>query len=741
MHEDNYLIENIIHLTNLLQRYGLEVCQLTDSEVQKKLVPLLGPQEFYAAFGMLRFMDEMPGGFLLYHAGGGEELIYANRALLRIFRCDTMAELRAHTGNTFRGIVHPEDLEEVEKSIWDQINSSRYDLDYVEYRIICRDGAVRWIEDYGHFVRGRDGRDIFYVFLGDATEKHHRILAEKEMLISESNQEKQRYQDLIQEYDRERALINQEYLRRLEVIQGLSINYESIFYSDLNEDQILPYRLSGRCLPLFDKISQPQGLSVFLRSYAEAWVHPEDREMFLKTLSQAYMRDRLADNKTFYINYRVLDGGEVRYLQLRVVNVGGGEGRRPAQIVIGSRRVDEELEREMEQKHLLADALVNANQAIRAKDTFLSNMSHDIRTPLNAIFGFTTLARQSIGNPEEVCGYLERIEASSQQLLDQLNQVLELARWNSSERSGSPEASCDICQLFRDIFDRLYPQTVDKNLAFTLDCSDVLHPIVCCDQERLKQLVLYLTNNAIAYTKAGGKVMLTVAEVRQFGQFSDFQLKVEDTGIGISREFLDHIFEPFARERNTTMSGISGIGLGLTIVKSIVDAMGGAISVDSEVGRGSAFTVTLRLRLPDSPKDAPPEEITDAAGAAEDDFKGLRILLVEDNEINLEIETEILKELDFSVDTAVNGKLAMEKIAGSAPGEYDLVLMDIQMPVMDGWQAAREIRQLNNPVPIIALSANVFESDVRKSMESGMNAHLPKPLDVEQLLETIRKVR
>ena len=261
------------------------------------------------------------------------------------------------------------------------------------------------------------------------------------------------------------------------------------------------------------------------------------------------------------------------------------------------------------------------------------------------------------------------------------------------------------------------------------------------DQERLKQLVLYLTNNAIAYTKAGGKVMLTVAEVRQFGQFSDFQLKVEDTGIGISREFLDHIFEPFARERNTTMSGISGIGLGLTIVKSIVDAMGGAISVDSEVGRGSAFTVTLRLRLPDSPKDAPPEEITDAAGAAEDDFKGLRILLVEDNEINLEIETEILKELDFSVDTAVNGKLAMEKIAGSAPGEYDLVLMDIQMPVMDGWQAAREIRQLNNPVPIIALSANVFESDVRKSMESGMNAHLPKPLDVEQLLETIRKVR
>ena len=222
-------------------------------------------QALQMAAEIRKFMDEMPGGFLIYHADGKEEIIYANLALLRIFQCADLAEFRSWTGNSFQGIVHPDDLKAVEISIAKQVAESQYDLDYVEYRIIRRDGSIGWVEDHGHFIHS-DAGDIFYVFISDATEKRNR-LAQKE----------ERFQNLIEQYDQERSLINQEYLRRLEVIEGLSVNYESILYADLDTDNILPYRLSSRTKHQFGEKFQERSFLWYTSDYVKTWVHSEDR--------------------------------------------------------------------------------------------------------------------------------------------------------------------------------------------------------------------------------------------------------------------------------------------------------------------------------------------------------------------------------------------------------------------------------------------------------------------------------
>ncbi len=547
------------------------------------------------------FMDEMPGGFLIYHADRGEEIIYANRGLLRIFQCETMEEFREWTGNSFRGIVHPEELEEVEKSIWRQIASSRYDLDYVEYRIRRKDGSIRWIEDYGHFVHSDTMGDIFYVFLGDATEKRERILREKARLVNEKLEKEQKIQHLIQEYDKERSLINQEYLRQLEVIEGLSVNYESICYVDLDRDQIVPYRLSCRTGPLFGGCLRVLPYTRYVEEYVDRWVHPEERETVASATAPDYIRKRLADVQTYYFNYRVLVDGELQYIQLRTVNVGAGEHVR--EVVLGYRRVDEEIQKQMEQQSLLAEALTKANLAITSKNTFLSNMSHDMRTPLHAIFGFTSLAKLNLGNPEEAKDYLGRVETASRQLLEMIDKVLEF-----SSQSGEgilEETECDLRETLEKGGDFLRAKAKEKDIALTLDCGGIHHSAVYADQEKLRQLVLYLANNALTYTNPGGRVSVVLTEEEELANnYAVYRLVVSDTGIGISPEFLNRIFEPFAREKNSTLSGVHGMGLGLTIAKNIVSMMGGTISVQSEVGKGSTFTATITLRLqPLSPKE------------------------------------------------------------------------------------------------------------------------------------------
>ncbi len=720
MGRDHPVIEHILALMELFPTPEAAVACLSSGVAPEQ-------EELRAAYEIIDFMEEVPGGFLIYRADGGEEILYANRGLLQIFLCETLAEFREMTGGSFRGIVHPEDLEQVEESILRQITSSRFDLDYVEYRVIRRDGAVRWIEDYGHFVSSPTVGDIFYVFLVDATEK-------KEQQLRDQESREQKMQNLVAAFDQEKRNTDRERVQQLEVIEGLGGSYDSIFYVDIESDVIQPYRLSSRMERFFDSSGRPVPYTECIAQYVRDWVHPEDQGLVIRETTLPNIRRGLEEDGAYCLNYRVVDGGEVQYLQIRFINVGRAE--KVCQLVLGCRRVDEELRQEREQKRLLEEALQNANLSIVAKNSFLSNMSHDMRTPLNAIFGFTALARSNLTDPSATAGYLDRIESASRQLLDMIDKVLKLS-WTDSNEAKAEESPCELGAILTEVYDFLLPQAQEKNIQFTLDCSQVRHDAIYGDKEKLNQLVMYLANNAVTYTQPGGSVSIAAAEREELSRTSSvYQIVVRDNGVGISEEFLKQIFEPFTRERNTTLSGVHGAGLGLAIAKNLADLLGGAIEVTSAVGEGSVFTVTLRLRFRLGAENARRE-------VEADEVTGLRLLLVEDNEINQEIETEILAGQGFVVDTAFDGAAALEKVRAAAPGAYDLILMDIQMPVMDGWEATRAIRALPDTgkasIPIIALSANVFDSDIQKSLDAGMDAHLAKPIDIPVLLWTIRK--
>lgn len=675
----------------------------------------------FAAEQLLSLMDEMPGGFFIYRSDGGEELLYANTATLRIFGCETFEELCEITGGSFRGLVHPDDLEEVEKSIWNQIHSSQFDLDYVEYRIIRKDGEVRWAEDHGHFIHSEGLGDIFYVFISDATEKRQKLLAEQEALRSENAMKDKR----IEYYD-------QEFARRQELIAGLGIDYESIFYADLDIDLIHAYRLSLQAGDLFTNNPPSRDYSGFVKAYVEHWVHPDDRKLITETLDPDNIRKRLQSTLMLHVNYRLLRGYRTEYLQLRVVSV--REELPISQIVIGSRSVDDEIRSALEQKEFLANALSQAKSAVIAKNSFLSNMSHDMRTPLNAIVGFTELARRNVYDPQKTQHYLDLISVSSDQLLRLINNVLEIARIESGSEMIRLE-SCDLVDIASRVRSMMLPQATAKNIVIALQSSQLETHVVSSDRRKLEEILFHLTSNAIKYSELGGQVVIRLAS-----DSHDFQMIVEDNGIGISRGFLGHIFESFAREQNTTLSGVHGTGLGLPIVKSLTELLHGTVAVRSEPGKGSRFTVTIPLAQdPGKPMiGIMPERKNAPSGGAG------KILVTEDNELNLEITTELLRDAGFEVDTAENGRVAVEKVRASAPDEYALILMDIQMPVMDGCEAAKAICALPDPaqasIPIVALSANAFEEDKKRALESGMVAHLSKPIDVDSLLSMIRKL-
>ncbi|HCT89777.1 MAG TPA: hybrid sensor histidine kinase/response regulator [Lachnospiraceae bacterium] len=683
-----------------------------------------------------KILGDMPGGFFVYRADGDGELIYANDALIRMFGCDSLKEFRQFTGNSFKGMVHPEDFCAVEQSIWEQIAHSRYDLDHVEYRIIRKDGEIRWLDDYGHFVHSEMSGDVFYVFVGDVTEKKIRQMEERKAFL----QEKMQNENRIEKYNEEMALINREYMRRIETIEGLSVDYDSIFYADLDADSLTPYRMSYRVEPPVRPECPISEFGKIHDGFVQRWVITDDREILSEAVRPETLHRRLAEVKSYYVNYRIVEEGRIKYKQLRIVDV-GKEGR-GSQIVMGYRNVDEETTREMGRKKVLEDALKKAEAAIEAKNAFLSNMSHDIRTPMNAIVGFTALAKKYIHNAEKASEYLEQIEVSNKQLLLILMDVLELTKLEAGGGCVAEEP-CSLSALVESVRAELREDAGKKKITFNVDLSEVMHDEVISDGNKIREILMRLSDNAVKYTNPGGHVTIYVKEKENIlTDYAFYQFIVADSGVGISKEFMGHIFEPFEREKNTTMGGVLGSGLGLVIAKNIVDALGGSIEVESTCGQGSHFTVSLSLHRRNARgRTGMPG---DGQKTRQEFPLKQKILLVEDNEINQEIETELLESDGFAVDTAENGQIAVDMVRQSPPGTYGLILMDIQMPVMDGYQAARAIRQLDDAkladIPIIALSANALEEDKKRAMDSGMDAHMAKPLNVELLEKLVKDI-
>ena len=391
---------------------------------------------------------------------------------------------------------------------------------------------------------------------------------------------------------------------------------------------------------------------------------------------------------------------------------------------------------------------IHAVESSLAKSRFLFNMSHDIRTPMNAIIGYTNLARKE-KDITKTRDYLDKIESSSQHLLALINDILEMSRIES----GTIELEflpIDLRGVFDGIRDLFSEQMRQKKLDFQVHTGQVQNQYVWCDRKNLNRVLLNILSNAYKFTPEGGHITTSLFEAGSGENgYGSYEIRVQDSGIGMSREFADKIFTAFERERTSTVSGVEGTGLGMSITKSIVDMMGGTIEVITSPGSGTTIVIRLKLKIAEEKDVAKDQQETTDRTEAEPadnaiDFTGKRLLLVEDNMINMEIANMILQEAGFTVETAENGKIAVDKVSSSEPGYYDAVLMDIQMPVMDGYEATREIRALHNKdlanIPILAMTANAFKEDELAALEAGMQAHIAKPVDVEQLMKTLASV-
>lgn len=776
---------------------------------------------------------------VLCHSLDGTRIISVNKEALRILGCDSKDELMEKGFDMVAFSVIEEDKPVVQSSMKELKEVG--DSCSVEYRVQHKNGEI--VHVLGNVKLLEEDGEIFYQrFLLDCT-------AQKQQ-----EEKNARYQK--------------------ELVQALSIDYKLVCFVDLDTGRGTVLQSDDPGGQLFGDIFSGDILfEECMVRYEREFVHAEDREMFRTVAEQDRIRAELQGKLSYCVKYRVVRAQSVEYFEAKVVRAGIWDGQ--SGMVLGIRNVDEETRSEMQKKDILESALAQANRANKAKSVFLSNMSHDIRTPMNAIVGFTTLAIAHIDRSEQVKEYLEKIMASGNHLLSLINDVLDMSRIESG-KIQLEEKVCSLPDVVHGLCNILQGDIRAKQLELYIDTVDVLNEEIYCDKLRLNQVLLNLVSNAVKYTPEGGTISVRITEqpVDREG-YAGYVFTVKDTGIGMSEEFLQHIFEPFEREENSTISGIQGTGLGMAITKNIVDMMNGNIEVQSEQGVGTQFDASfifrihvreeLKQNIPelmncralvvDSDKDSCEsvshmlsqigmraewavseeeavlqsreaammgddyrvyvigwmlpeidgigivrrirEEIEqeaivivltaydwadieeEAKGAGVTAFcskpvflselqeclktilygekeeiqnkrkdirhmRGARILLAEDVELNQEIAVEILGDAGFVTEVAGNGQEAVDMLKRSEPGYYQLILMDIQMPVLNGYEATKEIRGLKNrelaSIPILAMSANAFEEDKQEALRSGMNGHIAKPIDIDSMFETLESV-
>lgn len=780
---------------------------------------------------------------ILCHSVDGTKILSINKAALRILGYESQEALLADGFHIIASSVMDEDQETLRKGILSLKEAG--DSINVAYRVIHHNGELLHI--MGNIKLVEENGELFYQrFLLDCTA-----------------------QRLYEEEER-----RQEEQRQMELIHALSIDYNLVCFFDLDTGVGNALRISDCKYKILDEIFAGElCMEDHLIRYIDQCVYEEDQEMLRHALSRQNLMDKLCEKKVYSVNYRTICYGEMRYFQMKAVCA--GDWSQTCGIVLGFHSIDEEIRREMEKNTILEDALLQANRANKAKSVFLSNMSHDIRTPMNAIIGFTTLALSRIENTEQIEGYLQKIMTSGNHLLNLINNVLDMSHIESGKMQLS-EQLCSLPEILHGLRNIIQADILSKQLELYMDAIDVQNERIYCDRLRLNQVLLNLLNNAIKYTTAGGIVSIKVTEKPGASEgYANYEFQIKDTGIGMSEEFVAHIFEPFERERNSTISGIQGTGLGMAITKNIVNMMNGTISVASRQNVGSEFTVSLTFRISSEAKESPliPELQGCRALVVDDDFNtcdsvsymlqqiGLRaewtlsgkeavlrthqavtrkdlysvyiidwllpdmngievarriqketggnapiivltaynwediedeakeagitafcskplflselreclhsltsteeepdsnkdkktvtfhaerILLVEDNELNQEIAAEILQEAGFTVEIAGNGQIAVDMLEKSKPGYYQLILMDVQMPVMNGYEATRTIRRLKDTqlaaIPILAMTANAFEEDKQEALKSGMNGHIAKPINIDNLMNTLKHV-
>ena len=658
-------------------------------------------------------------------------------------------------------------------------------------------------------------------------------------------------------------------------IEGLASQYSTVYFINFDTDQCSKYDIDktyDNVSPEMDNVSTAD----FFRKYKElvmAYTHPDFRDELIRLTDEKHIREVLRDKKRHAFRFlNTGKNGDYQWLELSIIKFAKAD-EEVTNIAFAFLNVDvEEREKELQRK-ALTDALAAAEHANKAKTTFLNNMSHDIRTPMNAIIGFTALAAAHLDNVETTRDYLGKISTSSNHLLSLINDILDMSRIESGQVKID-ENEVHLPDVLHDLRTIIQSSITSKQQDLFIDTQDIMNEDIITDKLRLNQILLNIVSNAIKFTPVGGTISIRITEKPcKLSGYATYEFRIKDNGIGMSEGFQKHIFESFSREQTSTVSGIQGTGLGMSITKNIVDMMGGDISIRSEEGKGTEFTVRLDCRLSDNVVKYEPvpelqgaralvvdddtdtcmsvskmlrkigmradwtvsgkESIVRAREAYEegDEFKayiidwlmpdmngietvrrirkvigdstpiiiltaydwsdieteareagvtafvskplfmselrevltrpiitkakkkevgddvdlnGKRILLVEDNDLNQEIASEILSNLGLVVDTANDGIAAVEKVASSPSGSYDLVLMDIQMPNMDGYTATREIRKLPDSskadIPIVAMTANAFDEDKEKAFTCGMNGFISKPINIKILISTLKTI-
>ncbi len=537
---------------------------------------------------------------------------------------------------------------------------------------------------------------------------------------------------------------NKKMSEQLAIVEALSRDYMNVFAVNEESGTARVIKLEGYVTAGLEKDTVKEyDYAEILGEYIRTRVHPEDKKELSEALALDHVREELKDDNEYLGSYRIQDNGEVQHFQYTYLKIADNENNgHDGFILVGFRNIDEVIKKEQEQKEVLSEALAQAQYANKSKTTFLNSMSHDIRTPMNAIIGFTSLAITHIDNKEQVRDYLGKIITSSNHLLNLINDVLDMSRIESG-KVKIEEKEVNLPEVMNDLKTIVQADVKAKQMDFGVDIQEVKNATVICDKLRLNQVLLNIISNAIKYTGAGGKVGVRVIQTAEEQDgYATYEFRVKDTGIGMSPEFLQHVFEPFEREQTSTVSGIQGTGLGLAITKNIVDLMGGTITVESEVGKGSEFIVKFCFRTAEMPTETRTEN--ESAEEAEINFDGKSILLVEDNELNMEIAQTILEASGFVIDTADDGSVAVEKMKEKPAGTYDLILMDVQMPIMNGYQATRAIRALDDPakatIPIVAMTANAFDEDRKEAMEAGMNGYAAKPIEIDKLMKLLQDI-
>ena len=510
------------------------------------------------------------------------------------------------------------------------------------------------------------------------------------------------------------------------VASALAGDYFSIYVVDLDTDHFVEYFATEE----FDTLGVEKNGEDFFnlsRRNMSRLIFEDDRERVMGTFYREKVMSILERDRIFTMKYRLVFGDTPIWVSMKATLLEDNDGRH---LIIGTNNIEAQMKREEEYQQRVREARISA------RNDFLANMSHDIRTPMNAIVGYTNIAKSNKHKPETVADALDKIGSSSHYLLSLINDILDISKIESGKMQIS-YGPCDLAALFRRIEDITALQAKKKSLVINYCYDNICHYQVITDELRIEQIIINIVSNAIKYTPPGKTVDLIAEEVPSPGGKNKYRFIIRDTGIGIKEDYMPHIFESFTREERTTVNRIQGTGLGLAITAKIVEMMGGTISVKSKLGEGSEFTVELELEPLETDSQA------NADNSENIDLAGHRILLVEDNAINAEIARMILEQYGAEVQQAENGKIGLEALQEKGPGYYDAVLMDIQMPVMNGFEATKAIRALGGAyataLPIIAMSANAYDEDVRDCLAAGMNGHIAKPFNPDELMRILRR--